>query len=66
MFSRRQLGITRTTNGWDSNSISEDNLPDSVDIKMILIENVSLNQLIEAGVDPEDHKSVISHFGASD
>ena len=65
-FSRGQLGITRTTNGWDSNSISEDNLPDSVDFKMVLIENVSLNQMIDAGVNPEDHKSVISYFNSSD
>jgi hypothetical protein len=63
MFSRGQLGITRTTNGWDANSIAEDNLPDSVDIKLILIENTSLNQLIEAGVSLEDHKAVISYFG---
>jgi hypothetical protein len=63
MFSRGQLGITRTTNGWDANTISEENLPDSVDFRMVLIENTSLNQLKEAGINIEDHMSVISYFG---
>lgn len=62
-FSRGEMAITRTTNGWDANSISEDNLPDMVDIKMVLIENTSLNQLTELGVDLEDYSSVKSYFG---
>lgn len=65
-FSRGQLAITSTTNGWDANSISEDNLPDTVDFKMILIENISLNKLTDMGVNPGDYSSVMSYFGITE
>ncbi len=41
LISRGALAITRTTNGWDSLIIPDDNLPDSVDIKIVLIKNVN-------------------------
>jgi hypothetical protein len=41
LISRGQLAITRTTNGWDSNSISEDQLPDSVDFRFVFIKNIN-------------------------
>lgn len=65
-FSRGQLAITRTTSGWDSNTISETNLPDTVDFKIVLIENTSLNQLTDMGVNLDDYSSVMSYFGVTE
>lgn len=65
-FSRGQLAIASTTNGWDSNSITEANLPDTVDFKIVLIENTSLNQLTNMGVNLDDYSSVLSFFGMTD
>lgn len=62
-FSRGQLGITRTTNGWDSNILNDANLPDTVDFKIVLIENTSLNQLKDMGINLSDYSSVMSYFG---
>jgi hypothetical protein len=41
LISRGQLAIARTTSGWDSNSISDENLPDSVEFKIVFIKNIN-------------------------
>ncbi len=61
--SRGSVGITRTTNGWDHQSISADHLPDEVDYRMIFIENTSFGKMAEAGINLADMTSVTDFFG---
>jgi hypothetical protein len=63
LVGRGSVAITRTTSGWDHISIAEDNLPDSVDYRMIFIENTSFGKMAEAGIDQEDMISVLEFFG---
>jgi hypothetical protein len=66
LVGRGSVAITRTTNGWDHISIADENLPDAVDYRMIFIENASMGQMAEAGIDSGDMDSVLEFFGIRD
>jgi hypothetical protein len=62
--SRGSTAITRTTSGWDHLSISEEHLPESVDYRMVFIENTAMGKM-PPGIF-EDYEILAEYFGISD
>ncbi len=72
-ISRSSLLLAETEHGWDARNMADENVPDEVDVRIVLIESAAsvagkqeaspLEALKKAGINLDDYTAVMDYFG---